>query len=145
MPVLADVKVLPEHLLETRNRLRAAWPASGLSGASARQAAGLRRRPVVQADADHRSVVGDRSDEACELVGAEAVGDAACDVDRDVRVPRLRSEQAKRARDVAVRRVEALERAARVHHRRERIRDRGELGPREAAARCSAAARARAG
>ena len=25
MPVLADVKVLPEHLLETRNRLRAAW------------------------------------------------------------------------------------------------------------------------
>jgi ATP adenylyltransferase len=27
MPVLADVKVLPEHLLETRDRLRAAWPA----------------------------------------------------------------------------------------------------------------------
>jgi ATP adenylyltransferase len=27
MPVLADVKVLPEHLLETRERLRAAWPA----------------------------------------------------------------------------------------------------------------------
>jgi ATP adenylyltransferase len=26
MPVLADTKVLPEHLLETRNRLRAAWP-----------------------------------------------------------------------------------------------------------------------
>ena len=26
MPVLADVKVLPEHLLETRDRLRAAWP-----------------------------------------------------------------------------------------------------------------------
>jgi ATP adenylyltransferase len=26
MPVLADVKVLPEHLLETRNRLRSAWP-----------------------------------------------------------------------------------------------------------------------
>jgi ATP adenylyltransferase len=25
MPVLADVKVLPEHLLETRERLRAAW------------------------------------------------------------------------------------------------------------------------
>ena len=25
MPVLADVKVVPEHLLETRNRLRAAW------------------------------------------------------------------------------------------------------------------------
>jgi len=25
MPVLADVKVLPEHLLETRDRLRAAW------------------------------------------------------------------------------------------------------------------------
>ncbi len=25
MPVLADVKVLPEHLLETRNRLRDAW------------------------------------------------------------------------------------------------------------------------
>jgi ATP adenylyltransferase len=25
MPVLADVKVLPEHLLETRNRLREAW------------------------------------------------------------------------------------------------------------------------
>jgi ATP adenylyltransferase len=27
MPVLADVKVLPEHLLATRDRLRAAWPA----------------------------------------------------------------------------------------------------------------------
>lgn len=27
MPVLADVKVLPEHLLETRDRLAAAWPA----------------------------------------------------------------------------------------------------------------------
>jgi ATP adenylyltransferase len=26
MPVLADVKVLPEHLLETRDRLRVAWP-----------------------------------------------------------------------------------------------------------------------
>jgi ATP adenylyltransferase len=26
MPVLADVKVLPEHLLETRERLREAWP-----------------------------------------------------------------------------------------------------------------------
>jgi len=26
MPVIADVKVLPEHLLETRNRLRDAWP-----------------------------------------------------------------------------------------------------------------------
>jgi ATP adenylyltransferase len=26
MPVLADVKVLPQHLLETRDRLRAAWP-----------------------------------------------------------------------------------------------------------------------
>jgi ATP adenylyltransferase len=26
MPVLADVKVLPEHLLETRSRLRDAWP-----------------------------------------------------------------------------------------------------------------------
>jgi len=25
MPVLADVKVLPEHLLETRDRLRVAW------------------------------------------------------------------------------------------------------------------------
>jgi ATP adenylyltransferase len=25
MPVLADVKVIPEHLLETRDRLRAAW------------------------------------------------------------------------------------------------------------------------
>ena len=25
MPVLADVKVLPEHLLETRDRLRSAW------------------------------------------------------------------------------------------------------------------------
>jgi ATP adenylyltransferase len=25
MPVLADVKVLPEHLFETRDRLRAAW------------------------------------------------------------------------------------------------------------------------
>ena len=28
MPVLADVKVLPEHLLETRQRLADAWPAS---------------------------------------------------------------------------------------------------------------------
>jgi ATP adenylyltransferase len=27
MPVLADVKVLPEHLLETRRRLAEAWPA----------------------------------------------------------------------------------------------------------------------
>ncbi len=26
MPVLADVKVIPEHLLETRKRLAAAWP-----------------------------------------------------------------------------------------------------------------------
>jgi ATP adenylyltransferase len=26
MPVLADVKVLPEHLVETRGRLAAAWP-----------------------------------------------------------------------------------------------------------------------
>ncbi len=26
MPVLADVKVLPEHLLETRRRLADAWP-----------------------------------------------------------------------------------------------------------------------
>ncbi len=26
MPVLADVKVLPEHLTTTRDRLRAAWP-----------------------------------------------------------------------------------------------------------------------
>jgi ATP adenylyltransferase len=26
MPVLADVKVIPEHLLATRDRLRAAWP-----------------------------------------------------------------------------------------------------------------------
>ena len=26
MPVLADVKVLPEHLLETRRKLAAAWP-----------------------------------------------------------------------------------------------------------------------
>ncbi len=26
MPVLADVKVLPEHLAETRERLAAAWP-----------------------------------------------------------------------------------------------------------------------
>jgi hypothetical protein len=26
MPVLADVKVLPEHLLETRRRLAEAWP-----------------------------------------------------------------------------------------------------------------------
>jgi ATP adenylyltransferase len=29
MPVLADVKVLPEHLLETRDRLREAWPPEG--------------------------------------------------------------------------------------------------------------------
>lgn len=28
MPVLADVKVIPEHLLETRDRLRAAWSTS---------------------------------------------------------------------------------------------------------------------
>ena len=28
MPVLADVKIIPEHLLETRDRLRAAWPMS---------------------------------------------------------------------------------------------------------------------
>ena len=28
MPVLADVKVMPEHLLETRRRLVAAWPAA---------------------------------------------------------------------------------------------------------------------
>jgi ATP adenylyltransferase len=28
MPVLADVKVLPEHILRTRDRLRAAWPSS---------------------------------------------------------------------------------------------------------------------
>jgi ATP adenylyltransferase len=28
MPVLADVKVLPEHLIETRDRLRESWPAS---------------------------------------------------------------------------------------------------------------------
>jgi ATP adenylyltransferase len=27
MPVLADVKVVPEHLLQTRDRLRQAWPA----------------------------------------------------------------------------------------------------------------------
>jgi len=27
MPVLADVKVVPEHLLRTRDRLREAWPA----------------------------------------------------------------------------------------------------------------------
>jgi hypothetical protein len=26
MPVLADVKVIPEHLLETRSRLAATWP-----------------------------------------------------------------------------------------------------------------------
>jgi ATP adenylyltransferase len=26
MPVLGDVKVMPEHLLEARERLRAAWP-----------------------------------------------------------------------------------------------------------------------
>ena len=26
MPVLADVKVIPEHLLATRDKLRAAWP-----------------------------------------------------------------------------------------------------------------------
>jgi|SRR5581483_1569620 len=29
MPVLADVKVLPEHLATTRRRLAAAWPAAG--------------------------------------------------------------------------------------------------------------------
>jgi len=26
MPVLADVKVLPEHLVETRRKLAEAWP-----------------------------------------------------------------------------------------------------------------------
>ena len=26
MPVLADVRVMPEHLLDTRDKLRAAWP-----------------------------------------------------------------------------------------------------------------------
>jgi ATP adenylyltransferase len=29
MPVLADVKVIPEHLAATRERLAAAWPAAG--------------------------------------------------------------------------------------------------------------------
>ena len=29
MPVLADVKVLPEHLSETRRKLAAAWPRAG--------------------------------------------------------------------------------------------------------------------
>ena len=29
MPVLADIKVVPEPLLEARERLRAAWPNSG--------------------------------------------------------------------------------------------------------------------
>jgi ATP adenylyltransferase len=29
MPVLADVKVLPEHLAETREKLAAAWPSAG--------------------------------------------------------------------------------------------------------------------
>jgi ATP adenylyltransferase len=29
MPVLADVKVLPEHLAETRRKLSAAWPTRG--------------------------------------------------------------------------------------------------------------------
>ena len=29
MPVLADVKVLPEHLAETRRKLAAAWPLAG--------------------------------------------------------------------------------------------------------------------
>ncbi len=29
MPVLADVKVIPEHLLETRRRLAEGWPAEG--------------------------------------------------------------------------------------------------------------------
>jgi ATP adenylyltransferase len=28
MPVLADLKVIPEHLLDTRDRLRGAWPGS---------------------------------------------------------------------------------------------------------------------
>jgi hypothetical protein len=26
MPVLADIKVIPEHLLETRGKLATAWP-----------------------------------------------------------------------------------------------------------------------
>jgi hypothetical protein len=26
MPVLADIKVIPEHLLETRRKLAGAWP-----------------------------------------------------------------------------------------------------------------------
>ena len=46
--------------------------------------------------------------------------------------PVLDAEQAQRARDVAVRRVEALERAPGVDHRRERVGDLGELRPREA-------------
>jgi ATP adenylyltransferase len=29
MPVLADVKVMPEHLVDTRRKLAAAWPAPG--------------------------------------------------------------------------------------------------------------------
>jgi ATP adenylyltransferase len=29
MPVLADIKVIPEHLLETRRKLAEAWPDPG--------------------------------------------------------------------------------------------------------------------
>ena len=129
MPVLADVKVLPEHLLETRDR-----PAPGPSRRERRERAPggrPRRLPVVQAHAEHRTVVGDSGDEARELLGAHAVGDPARDVDRDVRVAGLRAQEAERARDVAVGGVEALERAARVHHRREGVRGRRQLCPRE--------------
>ena len=33
MPVLADVKVLPEHLAETRRKLAGAWPSLNRTGA----------------------------------------------------------------------------------------------------------------
>ena len=36
MPVLADVKVLPEHLVETRRKLSAAWPTRGRRAAEDR-------------------------------------------------------------------------------------------------------------
>src|SRR4029079_7290954 len=54
MPVLADVKVIPEHLLETRDRLRDAWR-HGLRGSEWREripGTWRRRQPVVQADTD---------------------------------------------------------------------------------------------
>ena len=100
--------------------------------------AGGSRLPVVQAQADRAAVVRDRRREARELLGPEAVRDPAGDVDRDVRISGLEAQQADRAGDVPVGRVEALERSARVRHRGEGVRELGELRPREAGPRARA-------